>query len=478
MVIFMKDPSSSLNAVKSKQGVAFSSVCAAILLTGTKLTVGLLTGSLGLLSEAAHSALDLVAAIVTFFAVRVSDTPADKEHPYGHGKVENLSALIETALLMITCIWIIKEAIVRLFFQDVPVDVTIWSFLVILLSIVVDISRSRALMRVAKKHQSQALEADALHFGTDVWSSCVVLAGLLGVKIGQWTNSPQIWEKADAIAALGVAVIVIKVSINLGRRSVGALLDKAPDGISVALEETVRQTDGVLQCGRIRVRQSGAQTFADVVIGVNENLPVERSHAICAEVERRIQELMPHADVVLHVDPVSNENDNLTAKIHSIASATGYTVHNIIGYKEKEKLIIDMHLESDENKLLEDAHSEAGELKAEILKKIPGISDLTIHMEPRHLSSPLLETTSEESDELLRKVKSIVSNAGEIRSFHKIALRKHTDRTYLSMHCLFTPGVTLREVAEITNRLETQIRAEIPGLERITIHSEPESNGE
>ena len=471
----MKDPSPISVSGKSKQGVAFSSVCAAILLTGTKLIVGILTGSLGLLSEAAHSALDLVAAVVTFFAVRVSDTPADKEHPYGHGKVENLSALIETALLLITCIWIMKEAIGRLFFRDVSVEVTQWSFYVILLSIVVDISRSRALMRVAKKHHSQALEADALHFGTDVWSSCVVFIGLLGVKMGEWTGNSHIWEKTDAIAALGVALIVVKVSIDLGRRSVGALLDKAPEGMTATLEETVRQTEGVISCGRVRVRQSGAQTFADVVIGVNEDLPVERSHAICTEVERRIQEFMPLADVVLHVDPVSSENDNLINKIHSIASAMGYTVHNIIGYKEKDKLIIEMHLESDENILLEEAHSKAGELKSEILKKIPDISDLTIHMEPRHLNSPLLETTSEKSEELLRKIKVIVASVNEIRSCHKIALRKHSSHTYLSMHCLFSPGVTLREVADITDRLETQIRTELPELERITIHSEPES---
>ncbi|MGZ5424754.1 MAG: cation diffusion facilitator family transporter, partial [Candidatus Aminicenantales bacterium] len=193
-----------------KKRAAVSSVIAALGLTGMKLVVGLLSGSLGILAEAAHSGLDLVAAVITFVAVSVSDRPADEAHPYGHGKVENFSALIETALLFITCAWIVYEAVQRIFFREVRVDPSLWAFLVIIVSIAIDVSRSRMLMRAAKKHQSQALEADALHFSTDVWSSAVVLGGLALVGAGRHIlpGESRLLGRADAAAALGVAFIV------------------------------------------------------------------------------------------------------------------------------------------------------------------------------------------------------------------------------------------------------------------------------
>src|SRR5947208_624548 len=176
---------SAEEAHREKTMVALSSVGAAIGLTSLKLIIGLLIGSLGILAEAAHSGLDLVAALMTFLAVRVADRPADATHNYGHGKVENLSAFLEVALLLLTAIWIIYEAIQRLLHQDIHVDISIWAFMVMLISIAVDFTRSRALLRVARKLGSQALEADALHFSTDIWSSIVVVLGLLVVYLSQ-----------------------------------------------------------------------------------------------------------------------------------------------------------------------------------------------------------------------------------------------------------------------------------------------------
>ena len=163
--------------IKEKKTVALSSIVAAVFLTGFKFVVGFITGSLGLLSEALHSCLDLMAAVITFFSVRISDKPADEKHNFGHGKVENLSALIQTMLLLVTCVWIVYEALHRLITKNVEIEVNIWAYVVIISSIIVDFSRSRVLNRVAKKYNSQALEADALHFSTDIWSSCVVLLG-------------------------------------------------------------------------------------------------------------------------------------------------------------------------------------------------------------------------------------------------------------------------------------------------------------
>lgn len=218
------------DADSEKKSVALTSVLAAVALTTFKIIVGLMTGSLGILAEAAHSGLDLVAALVTFLAVRVSGKPADEEHRYGHGKIENLSALFETLLLLLTCVWIIDEAVQRIFFQNVAVEVSIWSFIVMGVSIVIDYNRSRMLSRAAIKHKSQALEADALHFSTDIWSSSVVILGLAAVWVGDRFPQLTFLHKANSLAALGVAIIVVYVSFQLGKRTVQALLDTAPKG--------------------------------------------------------------------------------------------------------------------------------------------------------------------------------------------------------------------------------------------------------
>ena len=252
-----------------KKRVALLSVLAAVLLTCTKLIIGVLTGSLGILAEAAHSGLDFVAAVITYGAVRVSDRPADASHPYGHGKVENLSALAETLLLLVTCVWIVNEAVSRLFFQHVEIDASVWAFAVMAMSIIVDVNRSRVLSRVAEKHDSQALEADALHFSTDVWSSAVVIAGLAVVKLSEWVGGPPWLAQADAVAALVVAVIVIYVSVKLGKRAVDVLLDAAPKGLAEEVQRQVQQIDGVRACHKVRLRRSGAENFVDLVLEID-----------------------------------------------------------------------------------------------------------------------------------------------------------------------------------------------------------------
>jgi len=290
-------------AQHEKQKAALSSVLAAVGLTTMKIVVGVLTGSLGILAEAAHSGLDLVAALVTLFAMRVSSRPPDKEHLYGHGKVENLSALIETLLLLLTCGWIIYEAVQRLFFESAELDISIWAFIVMGISIVVDVSRSRMLYRVARKHNSQALEADALHFSTDIWSSSVVLVGLLGVKIGQWVPALSFLQRADTVAALVVALIVIKVSVELGVRAVQALLDASLPEAAAQIDAAVEAVPGVVEAHGVRLRHSGPHVFADLHILVDGRGPLQESHAITEAVEAAVHQMVPDADVVVHAEP-------------------------------------------------------------------------------------------------------------------------------------------------------------------------------
>lgn len=298
------------NAIKEKNKVAFLSVIAAVFLTSFKLVVGILTGSLGILSEALHSALDFVAAAITWLAVRLSDKPADEDHHYGHGKIENLSALIETLLLLITCVWIIYEAVSRLISGETHIEVNIWSYIVVISSIIIDVSRSRALMRVAKKHNSQALEADALHFSTDIWSSSVVLLGLICANFGIFV--------ADSIAALFVALIVIYVSYKLGKRSINVLLDKVPEESYLKIKSILDGLNEIEQYHDLKVRAAGAEYFVELNIHVKSELNILEAHDIATMIENKIKSKILRCHVHVHIEPQekfnvkeNKENNNL-----------------------------------------------------------------------------------------------------------------------------------------------------------------------
>jgi len=285
----------SANAVKEKKTVALVSVLAAVFLTSSKAVIGFLTGSLGISAEALHSGLDLIAALVTYFSVRISDKPADREHPFGHGKIENLSALVETLLLFITCGWIVYEAFGRLLSGRVHIEVTYWSYIVVLVSIAIDISRSKALMKIARKHKSQALEADALHFSTDILSSAVVLLGLIFANLG--------WYMADSFAALVVAAVVIYTCYRLGKRAVDVLIDRAPEGIESTIHDTAAEIPEIVSVENIRVRTSGADIFVDLIIGVDSSLSIGDAHNIADRLENLLCSKIERCSVHLHEEP-------------------------------------------------------------------------------------------------------------------------------------------------------------------------------
>lgn len=467
-----------LTAGHEKRRVALTSVGAAVVLTAMKLVVGLMTGSLGLLAEAAHSGLDLVAALITYFAVRFSDKPADAEHQYGHGKIESLSALAETALLLLTCGWIIYEAVERLFFKQVEVEATLAAFGVIVISIVIDVSRSRALRRVARKHGSQALEADALHFSTDVWSSAVVLVGLALVKLGEYTGHGHVLQRGDAVAALIVALIVIWVSTQLGRRTIDALLDRAPTGLTARVERAIRQLDGVLECRQLRLRPSGNQTFVDVTIGVRRGLSLETSHEISRAAEARVQAELPNADVVVHVEPVCDAGETLSERIRAIAVNQGQTVHNILVSEEQGRLFVELHIEVDGDMDLRQAHADADRLEAALHTELPNLAAVTTHIEPRRERGAALRDVTHSSEELIRRVREIVAAAPGVTACHDVALRRAGGELFLSMHCTFESGLPVRAVHDISSELENRLRAAIPGLARVTTHPEPSDSGE
>jgi cation diffusion facilitator family transporter len=291
-------------AITEKKTVALASVFAAIFLTGSKAIIGILTGSLGILAEAIHSGLDLLAAIITYFSVRISDKPADRDHNFGHGKIENLSALIETAILLFTCSWIIYEAYGRLVSGRTHIEITVWSYLVVVTSIAIDFTRSRALMKAAKKHNSQALEADALHFSTDIWSSGVVFLGLICANIGLYI--------ADSIAALIVAGIVIFICYRLGRRAIDALLDKAPEGLDTVINRLASELPEITSVRDIKIRPSGPDIFIDLSITLDKALSIVQAHDISHRFEAILRQNIKRSYIHLHyepnIPPVSSEN--------------------------------------------------------------------------------------------------------------------------------------------------------------------------
>ena len=290
-----------------KQAVALTSLTAAVTLTGLKIVVGLLTGSLGILAEAAHSGLDLVAAAATYFAVRTASRPPDRDHRYGHGKIENLSALFETILLLATCAWIIYAAVHRLLKGGGEVEITVWGFVVMAASIAIDWSRSRALYRVAVETHSQALEADALHFQTDIWSSGVVILGLLSVQLAGWIPRASWLHHGDAIAALAVAGIASLVTVRLGVRTIDALMDTAPSDTEDRIVRAAETVPGVVDCHSVRFRYSGPTLFVDAHVSMDGALPLSQAHDIADQVEAAVRTELPGADVTIHCEPTAHD---------------------------------------------------------------------------------------------------------------------------------------------------------------------------
>jgi cation diffusion facilitator family transporter len=459
-----------------KKRAAANSVLAALGLTGMKLVVGLVSGSLGILAEAAHSGLDLVAALVTLIAVSVSDRPADESHPYGHGKVENFSALIETMLLFLTCAWIIYEAVRRIFFRDVSVDPSVWTFLVVIIAIGIDISRSRMLYRAAKKHRSQALEADALHFSTDVWSSGVVLGGLALVWLGRkiLPGHAGLLNRADAVAALGVAFIVLFVSYRLGKRTIDVLLDSAPKGLKEKIAVAADEVEGVLRAGKVRLRQSGAQTFVDMNIEVDRNLSIERTHAIAEAVEARIQALVPGADVVIHTDPRESERETMARRIRAIAERNQIPVHNISVHEDHGEIYVDLHLEVDDHLLLHQAHDLASHIEQDLRADIPAIRRVNTHIESRGTGVGSGPDVTAEQGPLVERIRAITEAVAGRACCHNVLVRRQGDRFAISLHCGFDRNAPVIEAHRISSRIEEVLKKEIPEIEHVLIHTEPE----
>ena len=457
-----------------KRSAAGNSVWAAVVITGLKIIVGVSTGSLGILSEAAHSGLDLIASLLTFFSVGVSDKPADAEHQYGHGKVENFSAFVETGLLLLTCAWIIYEAVVRLFFRRIDIEPSIAAYAVMLLSMGIDWWRSRALGRIASKYDSQALEADALHFSTDIWSAGVVVLGLLLVMVGR--NYQIDWLRdADPIAALFVAGVVVSVSWRLARRTIDALLDAAPPGVRSQIYDAVSRLDGVLEVDRVRIRRAGNRYFADLAVGLARTVTFQRSEQLATAVTDSVRKILPDADVTVQPLPRAQHSENIFDRIRAVAAHRNLNVHDISVQDLGGRLHVEQHVELDERMTLKEAHDQVTELEADMRQDVPEIAEILTHIE----SEPATIEKPEElvgDAELEHRLRVVAAQFPEILDVHDFIFKRVRGRLYLSCHCTLSDNLSLGRVHEIQTELEIRFKQDAPELFRVLIHPEPSTD--
>jgi cation diffusion facilitator family transporter len=461
------------SAAGEKKRVALTSVGAAVFLTVMKVIVGLATGSLGILAEALHSALDLAAAMMTYLAVRIADRPPDADHQYGHGKIESFSALFETLLLVATCVWIIHEAVQRLFFKPVAVDPSGWAFVVMFTSIAVDWGRSRALLHAARKHKSQALEADALHFSTDIWSSSVVLLGLALVWLGEWVGHSPWLERADALAALGVAAIVLWVSVRLGKATVDVLLDRAPEGLAAGLARLAGEVEGVVSCSRVRARPVGPVLFIDMVVGVARTMSLEQAHAVVSEVESRVHAAHPQADTVVHFEPVATEGEGWPERVQVLAGERGLIVHEVQAIETRGRILLTFHLEVDPDLCLSEAHALADNLEQTLRERIPEVSAAVAHIEPKGAHRVQRAAARHRRARILRALGPITADLPALRDFHAIGVRESEGRIFVAMHCVFDGTLSIGEVHRLSTEIEDRLKAAVPEIANVHIHVEP-----
>ena len=464
-----------MNERQEKRWAASSSLIAAVGLTAFKIVVGVLTGSLGILAEAAHSGLDLVAALMTYCAVRISDRPPDPTHLYGHGKIESLSAFTEVVIMLGSCVWIVTEAISRITSREhLSLRPSIWPFLVLLLSIAVDFSRSRHLHHVAQQSSSQALEADAIHFSTDIWSSLAVLLGLLASFAGSRLGIPAL-QMADPFAALVVSAIILRVTWALGRRTVDALLDATPSESRAAIRELKRELGampGVLDVARLRTRRSGAEYFVDLTLGLSRNLTFQRTEQITRAATAAVERQLPGADVVIHTVPMAAGAESVHDRIRAVAFRMNLTIHDVSVQRYGQQLQVEQHLEVDETMPLQQAHDLATSLEAEIQREIPEVASILTHIEsePATIEQP---ESQERDRDLERRLRHAATAFPEILDIHNVIVIRMGAHLQVNCHCTMPDDLPMSKVHSVITSLEGAFKLEVPEVDRLLIHPEP-----
>ena len=472
-----------MEASTEKNRAALVSLWAAFALTSVKLVVGLHTNSLGILSEALHSGLDLLAAAMTLAAVRIASKPADARHPYGHGKIENLSALAETLLLFLTCFWVVYEGVQRLMAGESPVTPSLWGVGVMALSIIIDVNRVRILRRVAQKYKSQALEADALHFSTDILSSAVVLVGVLAVWVASALSLPaplhKILVQADTVAALLVAVIIFRASVRMAMQAVDTLMDSGSTREQQAVIAAVNRVKGITDVRDVRLRSSGPTSFVDLTVGVEPGIKVSEGHRLAHEAEQAVELVLEGADVTVHVEPHSADADKHCdpfAQVQFTAWNHGLSVHNVHILRLSEICHIDLHVELPGDMPFVQAYERVKDFEKALHAAMPRM-EVVSHLEPEGAACALAYGASVSlsyAEMAWREIEIAIAKEPLVTTPHKFSVYEVPEQGFcISFHCDIAPALNVEEAHTVCMRLEKQLRLSIPQLGRIIIHMEP-----
>jgi cation diffusion facilitator family transporter len=456
----------------SKRRVALKSMLAATCMTALKLAAGLISGSLGVLSDAAHSGLDLAGAGITLFSVRVSDKPADEDHTYGHGKVENLSAFFEAGLMALSCAWIIWEAIQRIRLNTYELRYSVWPVLVLLTSIAVDFWRSRELRRVAEATGSPALATDAFHFASDIWATLAVLAGLLATWLGAALHVD--WLRfADPVAAIFVSLMILRITFTLTKEAIGVLMDQIPTETRHRVILEAQRVPGVLAVEQARVRRSGPNYFADLTLALPRSYTFEHTGELVRAATDAVHRALPTADVVIHTVPRQARAESIFDRVRAVAARNNVAVHDLSIQSLHGKLHVELHVELDEKMNLLEAHGFVSSLEAEIMRETPEVDSILTHIESEPATIEQPQELTEKDRRIEKALRDAAGHYPEIVDVHQIMVGRTGEHITLSCHCTLPDDLSMNHVHEIITSLEDRFKLECPEVHRVTIHPEP-----
>ena len=455
-----------------KRRVALHSMLAAAAMTLLKLGAGLLSGSLGVLSDAAHSGLDMVGSALTFFSVRVSDKPADEDHTYGHGKFENISSFGEVILMAASSAWIIWEAVRRMVHPTKELHDLGWPVAVVVCSIGVDFWRSRRLRAVAERTGSSALATDAFHFASDIWSSLAVLCGLGASWVGMHFGVGAL-RYADPLAAVVVSLLILRMTLRLGREAVSVLSDEIPTETRRRILSEVAQVPGVLSVEQARVRRAGANYFADLTLALPRRFTFEHTDELVRLATEAVHRTLPEADVVIHTVPRQARAESIFDRVRAVAARNNVSVHELSVQSRQGKLRVEQHLELDETLPLLKAHDFVCELEAEILREVPEIDGVLTHIEsePATIEPPGERVVADRRIE--QAMQAAAEQIPEIVDVHEILVSRSAEHIHVSCHCTLPDDLTMERVHVAITALEDRFKLECPEVNRVTIHPEP-----
>jgi cation diffusion facilitator family transporter len=437
-------------------------------IAAAKLVVGVLTGSVAVLGDGLHSVFDVLLAAVTLFAVRLAAKPPDDTHPYGHGRAENLAALVEAFVMGLVSLGIAFVAVQRLF-SGAEVNAAPYALVVTALALVVGLWRARVLAAAARTYSSPALEADAANVAADVVESVAVFIGLMAARLG--------FPAGDPIAAFVVVIVMLAMAARIGLAAVHVLMDRTPSDLTGRVASAAGAVHGVVDVGGLRVRQSGPDVHAEVTVSVPRTSSVERSHDITEAVEAAVAQAVPGAKATVHVEP-STEGEDIVARTFAAANRLGMAdqVHNVLAIRHAEGLWLMLHAKVPPQTPLLEAHLVSDALEREIRNEIDHLARVEIHLEPHEPQALVGRVVSTHHRDLVEGITEIAESHPPITRCHEVALTQADDGIHVVLHCEAPASTPIAEIHDASLVVEGEIHRRYRDVRTITVHFEPQQD--